>query len=177
MPLTIASLTPADLDHHADSLAALLVNAVNHGASVSFLPPLSLPAAADYWRTVRAALADQRRILLAAFEQGAGLVGSLQLDLAWQPNAPHRAEIQKVLVHTAHRRKGIASHLLSAAETHALAAGRWLLVLDTERGLLGAQPLYEKHGYTQAGAIPRFALNAHGHYADTILYYKVLPQP
>jgi len=75
----------------------------------------------------------------------ASLAELVQLALATQPNAQHRAEVQKLMVHTRARRQGIGQALMTAVEVIARAAGRTLLVLDTRRGD-GSEQLYLKDG-------------------------------
>jgi hypothetical protein len=64
------------------ALADLLVDAVESGASVGFLPPLDAAEATAYWRSVADAVAEGSRVLLAARGADGGVVGSAQLDLA-----------------------------------------------------------------------------------------------
>ena len=88
-----------------DALAALLQDAVDSGASVGFLPPVSDEEALAYWSGVEAAVAEGSRVLVLATEAARGaLLGSAQLDLAGRPNASHRAEVAKVMVHRSARR-------------------------------------------------------------------------
>src|SRR4051794_14088641 len=84
------------------ALADLLQNAVAGGASIGFLPPLSDREATDYWYEVVDALRTPYRILLVA-QIDQATVGTVQLDLASRPNGRHRAEVAKLMVHTAHR--------------------------------------------------------------------------
>ena len=153
-------------------LAALLQDAVHHGSSVGFLPPLTSEAAQEYWLETLDEVARGRRILLVATEAG-DVAGAVQLALAARPNGLHRAEVQKLLVHTNFRNRGIARALMGAAEGAARAAGRTLLVLDTEQGSV-AERLYEKCGYTRSGVIPHFALNTEGSLITTVVFYKLL---
>src|SRR5439155_17150275 len=81
--------------------------AVESGASIGFLPPLAPGEADAYWRTVVAALRQDTRVLLVARDAAGAVVGSAQLELAVRPNARHRAEVAKVMVHTQARRQGI----------------------------------------------------------------------
>lgn len=157
-------------------LADILRDVVNNGgASVSFVIPVSEEEALNYWAKVANDIESGSTILLGAFTDDDHLVGTVQLVLAWQPNAPHRAEVAKMLVHGDYQRQGIATQLMIAAEEHALAANRWLLTLDTERDN-HSEKLYSKLGYTRVGAIAQFALNGAGDtFIDTIYYYKILP--
>jgi ribosomal protein S18 acetylase RimI-like enzyme len=157
-----------------DELAEVLCDAVDGGASVSFLPPLDRGAAREFWTGVSQAVAMGRRILLAAEADGR-LCGTVQIGLVDLPNQPHRAEIMKLLVHRQARRDGIGRRLMLAAEREALAAGRTLLTLDTRAGD-AAEPLYRALGYQLAGVIPRYARNGAGDLDDTAIYYKELRQ-
>ena len=170
----IARLNARDIESHKDSLVELLRDVVDGGASVNFLAPLTPAVAAAYWDRVSAAVAAQTTILQAAMDAQHGVIGSVQLVLALQPNGPHRAEVQKLLVHSRWRRRGIATALMEAIEQEAQNHGRWLLVLDSERGTVAERHFYEHQGYTRIGVIPEFALSSVGNLADTVLFYKKL---
>lgn len=153
-------------------LAALLQDCVNGGSSVGFIPPLSSGTAEEYWLETLAEIAQGKRLLLVSIEAGE-ITGSVQLALATKQNGLHRAEVQKLLVHTRFRNRGIARLLMTALDDVAREEGRTLLVLDTERGSV-AEKLYEKCGYMRAGVIPRYALDATGSMIDTVVFYKLL---
>lgn len=150
----------------------LLRDVVDGGASVNFLPPLGDDVANAFWDRVAREVADGERIVLAA-TSGEVLAGCVHVVLAGQPNGQHRAEIQKMLVHSAYRRRGLGRALLKAGEEAALSVGRWLIVLDTERGS-AAETMYRACGYQEAGVIPDFALDARGEYIATVLFYRKL---
>ncbi|NWF69985.1 MAG: GNAT family N-acetyltransferase [Chloroflexi bacterium] len=168
----IESCTADDIQEQHAALIALLQDAVNGGASVSFIAPLDYDTAADYWAKVAAEIALGQRVLLLAFD-GEQLVGSVQLALAGQPNARHRAEVQKLLVYSASRRQGIGKALMEALEQAAQSLGRTLLVLDTQRSS-PAEKLYTALNYTRVGVIPEFALSSTGTLEDTVIFYKML---
>lgn len=153
-------------------LAALLQDSVHNGSSVGFLPPLTFDVASEYWLETLNEVAQGKRILLVSREAG-DVTGTVQLALAAKQNALHRAEVQKLIVHTSFRNRGIAHALMSAVEEAARASGRTLLVLDTEEGSV-AEKLYEKCGYTRAGVIPRYALSTDGSLITTVIFYKLL---
>lgn len=158
-----------------DALAALLVETVAGGGSVSFMHPLSVENATSFCRSALEAAARGERIVLGAF-LGEELAGTVTLQLALPENQPHRAEIAKMMTRPARRGRGIASALMREAEKRSLAQGRTLLVLDTAvEG--GAGGLYEKHGFIRAGEIPDFALKPHGGLTGTRLYFKRLGAP
>lgn len=170
----IRTVTPEQLEEHSAAFVALLLDAVDSGASVGFVPPLETAAARTYWNGVRTALGGGNRILLAAVERD-GVLGSVQLDLAAQPNGRHRAEVMKLMVHRAARRRGIGRALMAALEDAARRAGRSLLVLDTRVGD-SAEQLYLGLGYVRAGVIPRYALSATGTLDATVYMYRELDQ-
>jgi GNAT superfamily N-acetyltransferase len=153
-------------------LVALLRDTVNGGAAVGFLPPLDEDEATAYWQDVIAALRTPYRLLFVAEEQGA-IIGTVQLDLSSRTNGLHRAEVAKMMVHSAHRRRGIARALMQSMEEVARAIGRTTLVLDTREGE-PSEALYTSLGYTRAGVIPRYARSADGSLHTTVLFYKLL---
>ena len=152
---------------------ALLEDSVHGGASVGFHPPLALAANAAYWAGVAAQVECGATILLAVHADDGALAGSVQLALCPKQNGPHRAEVQKLLVHSAHRRLGFGRRLLVAAEEHARALGRTLLVLDTRAGDAGV-PLYETAGWIVAGTIPGYTREVDGSHHTTVVFYRQL---
>ncbi len=165
------TLSAADLR----DLKTLLTDCVNQGASIGFLAPLAEKEAEAYWRKVLAEAHAGQRVIFAARETpGGAIIGSAQLGLETRPNGVHRAEVQKVLVLSAHRRRGIATDLMTAVET--AARDRWvrLLFLDTSEGRGGAKAFYETLGYTYVGGIPGYALDPDGTPAQNAIYYKTL---
>ena len=166
----IARLTANEALAALPGLTRLLEDAVNHGASVGYLRPLESSLSHRYWLEVCDALAAGGRVLLVAREADE-IVGSVQLDLSGKPNGRHRAEVQKLLVLSRHRRRGIARDLMRAVEEEARRASRTLLVLDTESGS-EAVPFYESQGWERCGSIPEFALSADGVPTANILYFK-----
>jgi len=171
-PAEIRRISESDLDGQLPALTALLVDAVESGASIGFLPPLSADGAGRYWQGVKNALQAGGRILFAAYD-GDQIVGSVQLDLATMPNGLHRAEVMKLFVHRGARRRGIGRGLMLAVEDFARSQQRNLLVLDTRAGDL-AEKLYESMGYVRAGSIPNFARSATGGLDATVIMYKWL---
>jgi ribosomal protein S18 acetylase RimI-like enzyme len=169
---TVQRVTPEQLAAGLEPFVALLRDSVEGGASVGFLPPVPDEEAVAYWTGVRAALAAGHRVLLAARDHET-LLGAVQLDLATMPNARHRAEVMKLMVHRQARRRGIGRALMLALEDVARAEGRRLVVLDTRVGD-AAQQLYVSLGYTAAGVIPRYAMSAAGTLEATVYMYKEL---
>ncbi|MCA1248607.1 GNAT family N-acetyltransferase [Massilia sp. MS-15] len=132
-------------------LAGLLREAVAEGYSLGFLAALDPAQAERYWNAVEQDVA----------------AGSQK------PNGSNRAELQKMLVGSGMRRRGIGSALLAAAEHEALALRRGLLFLDTEAGS-DAEALYGKAGYIRVGELPDYACDPHGRWRPTAIWYKTL---
>ena len=170
-PAVIEALTEDQARRYLPDLAALLRDAVLGGASVGFLPPFPIEESRAYWESILPDLTQGGRILIAALRDGR-LLGAVQLELGARPNAVHRAEIQKLLVLTAARNQGLGRALMQAAERHAQALARTLLVLDTQTGSV-AHGLYLRLGYTEAGSIPDYALSPNGPQPTTILYKRL----
>jgi len=163
-------LPPADAD--VRGLARLLVDAVDSGAAVSFLAPLTLERAEAWWRE-RLGAGDGRTTLLVA-RSGEEIVGCVQLQPNWAPNQPHHGEVTKLLVHRSRRSTGLGERLMRGIEDEARRAGLALLTLDAKVGG-AAERLYRKLGWSVAGVIPRYALDPDGvtpH--DAVFFYKAL---
>lgn len=174
MTIAIEALTDPALGSDLDALAALLVDAVDANAAVSFLQPLSLDQARAYWQNAIQALSPRSRMLVCRDDQ-AHIIACVMLHAAWAPNQPHRGEISKVLVHRAHRNRGLATALMQAAESAAHGLGMRLLTLDARAGG-PAEALYRKLDWVCIGYIPKFALDADGQqWHDDVLFYKTLP--
>lgn len=77
-----------------EQLAELLIQVVEDGASIGFLPPLSAYDARTYWESV---LNPGVVLFVAQFNNE--VVGSVQLQLCTKQNGTHRAEIAKLMTH------------------------------------------------------------------------------
>jgi GNAT superfamily N-acetyltransferase len=157
---------------HLDALAAVLVDCVDGGASVSYMAPFTHELAREAFDAVARDVERGRRVLVAAFADGE-LVGTVQVGLATPPNQPHRGDIAKLLVRRSARRRGIAARLMERAEQEARGEGKTLLVLDTVTGD-AAERLYTRLGWTRVGVIPDYALYPDGRPCDTTVFFKSL---
>jgi GNAT superfamily N-acetyltransferase len=170
-PVTIERLGKDAAASDIRGLAKLLVDAIDSGAGVSFLAGLTEREAEEWWRSVVASSSDRAIILIA--RDAEGIVGTVQLQPAWAPNQPHRADVAKLIVHRRARRRGIARALMHALEQAAQAAGFTLLLLDTCKGY-DAERLYAATGWVRVGEVPGFAINPDGTLCDTVFFYKRL---
>jgi GNAT superfamily N-acetyltransferase len=168
----VVQLDYVEAEKHLEKLIALLQDSVESGASIGFWHPLSVEHAREFWEDVFSSVKKGNRILLVSRE-GNEITGTVQLDLARKPNATHRAEVQKLLVHTTYRGKGLGKTLLKAIEDKAREHGRKLLVLDTKVGEPSEQ-LYIKYGYQSVGIIPNFVIEPDDKYYGTHVFYRWL---
>jgi GNAT superfamily N-acetyltransferase len=159
-------------EHEIVGLAAVLNDCVQGGASVSFMLPMSLERAADYWRAAAGAVERRECLVFAAVAGSGEIVGTVSLALKQPENQPHRADVAKMLVHRRGRHQGVGALLLAAAEEAALAAGKTLLVLDTASA--DAARLYARAGWQRVGVIPDYALWPSGGLCPTTVFYKRL---
>jgi len=168
LSFTVRRLT--DVSHvQIQALADLLIDCVEHGASVSFMSPLSLDKASAFWYRAAAATARGERALLVAEEAG-GIIGTAQLILDRPENQPHRADLAKMLVHRRARRRGVGAAILRAAEQVARELGKSLLVLDTASA--DAERLYARLGWVRVGVVPDYALLPQGGLCATTFFYR-----
>ena len=172
--LEIGALDPTAYEAAIPSLAALIVDAVEGGASVNFMAGVSEADAAQWWQARIPDVADGTITVFVAKEPATNtIVGSTILIRSRNTNAPHRAEIGKVLVHRSLRRRGLGRALMEAAEARARADGRWLLILDTEAGS-AADTFYRSLGWQVLGTMPNHAYRSDGQLAPTTYFWKDL---
>jgi GNAT superfamily N-acetyltransferase len=172
-------IRPLDVDQATRLLptfAALLVDAVAHGAGVNFMAGFSHAEAEAYWSRQIAGFAEGDRAWIVA-EDGDSVVGTVMCLFAPQPNQPFRGEISKMLVHSSCRNRGIGAMLMTAIEAEALKAGKTFLVLDTTAGSAGDR-LYRRMGWTPFGTAPGYAYAPDGRLDDATFFCKQLaPTP
>ncbi len=170
--IDVRRLSGSELADQVGALAAVLVDCLQGGASVGFMPPFDLDDAHGFFEGVAAEVDKGRRLLLGASLDGE-LVGTVQVVLALPPNQPHRGEITKLLTHRSARGRGVAQLLMERAEDEARRAGKTLLVLDTCAGTV-AERLYLRMGWNRVGVIPGFALYPDGSICDTVVFWKAI---
>ncbi|WP_426239300.1 GNAT family N-acetyltransferase [Pararhizobium sp. DWP1-1-3] len=155
-----------------DRLATILVQSVEDGAVVEFVLPFSREQSEAYWLSVFNAIAEQERLLFCATIDGQ-IVGMVQLYLSPEPNAPHRAEIFKLLVHRDFQGRGVGTALMLAVETEAVRLVRSLLILDTVLGGAGER-LYRRLGWREIGVVPHHFVDPHGAAKASVYFIKFL---
>lgn len=153
-------------------LVELLQDAVGGGASVGWTEVPSTRDARNYWTEVLESAGRGERLLFVATDDHV-CAGAVQLAFTAKQNGRHRGEVQKLMVHSQFRRRGIGLALVNALEDAAAARGLTLLVLDTVEGS-AAEHVYRRAGYERAGTIPGYALSTEGVYEPTVVYYRRL---
>lgn len=156
------------IGEHIQELSELLIQVVEDGASIGFLPPLKLSEATRYWKKVLSP-----DVILFVAKINNQIAGSVQLHLCTKQNGDHRGGIAKLMTHPHYRRNGIGRLLMQKAEERAKQEGRSLLVLDTREGD-PSNHLYTSIDFIQAGRIPDYAKSSTGELHATIFYYKKL---
>lgn len=168
--LVVEALDAAAAASAERRLGDILLACVAAGAGLGYRRPLAPEAARGMWRRTATEVAGNRRVLLAAWRDGA-LVGTVQLDLDMPQDQPHRATLSALLVDPVARRRGVARALLQRAEQAAKRLGRPLLVLDTIAGD-PAEALCRGLGWREAGRIPGGVLDAAGAAQDAVRLWK-----
>ena len=172
MTVEVRRLDADAVDDLAPQLAQLLIETVEGGTPMGFMPPLSLQVAGDYFRSLRGDLQARHRVLLAAFAAGRP-IGSGQIALSPWSNSPHRAELQKLFVARQARGHGVGRALMEALHASAREHGRTLLVLNTRHGE-SAQSFYRAFGYREAGVVPGWTVGRAGERYDHVTMYRQL---
>ncbi|WP_269930604.1 GNAT family N-acetyltransferase [Aminobacter sp. HY435] len=175
MTIAISIFSADDIASHIGELGALLHACVHDGASIGFVVPYGQAEAEAFWRDkVLPGVRAGTRIMLVARKDGR-IAGTVQLGCDTMPNQPHRADVNKLMVHPDFRRQGIAQLLMRELEVLARGRGRSLMTLDTRTGD-NAEPLYAALGYRTVGVIPDYARDPFGsdRLDATTVMYKLL---
>lgn len=173
--MTISTFSADDIASHIGELGALLHACVHDGASIGFVLPYTQAEAEAFWLgKVLPGVREGTRIMLVARKDGR-IAGTVQLGCDTMPNQPHRADVNKLMVHPGFRRQGIAQLLMRELEARARDLGRSLMTLDTRTGD-SAEPLYTALGYRTVGVIPDYARDPFGsdRLDPTTIMYKML---
>lgn len=166
-------LTAENVDAALPDLAALLIDAVESGASIGYMMPYDPADIHAYWHSVAAAVKSGSKWLLVARLGDGSLVGTAQIEPAGKANGRHRAEVQKVIVTSRLRKHGIGTKLMTEVDVYARAMQRTLLLLDTRANDAGER-LYTACGWTCFGVVPAYAFSPDGSIEGTAFYYKHL---
>jgi GNAT superfamily N-acetyltransferase len=118
------------------------------------------------------AVAEPRRIVIIA-EQAGDVVAMAYILRSGVPNAPHRAEVQRVAVAASVRGSGVGRRLMEEVEHVALENGLTLLWLTTHADS-DACAFYEAVGYRKLGVMESYSFRPDGRLSPGAFYYKEL---
>lgn len=166
---------PASYEGLLSSLTKLHVRCIEDGAELSFVLPIQGDEVYAHWdRMLPSIMAKKSIIFVAIEEETKELLGCVVLTPAWQPNAPHRADVTKLIVDRSARGRGVSSRLMKCLEDYAKEIGKTLLILDTSKGS-DAEFIYRKWGWIEVGDIPNYAYGFDGStmIVDTIFYKQI----
>lgn len=169
---TVEILTATEAEKHQHRLEEILIGCVEDGALISFVLPFSKDQARAYWGSTLRSVADGERLLICAMADSQ-VVGTVQLYLSPEPNAKHRAEVYKLLVHREFQRRGVASALMEALELEARRRSRSLLILDTVQGGT-SERLYRRLGWDEIGIVPNHFVDPFGTPKASVYFMKHL---
>ena len=174
-PVTVERLDVNGARRHRDALAAVLVDCVEGGASVSFMAPFTHDEARGVLRLGRTG--HRRRRACAACcvpRRRGGRHRPGRSGLAAEPAAP-RATSPSCSSTARRDSRGIGRLLMERAEAEARAAG-----LDAARARhrhrrsRAERLVRTTWGGTKVGVIPNFALYPDGRPCDTTVFWKAL---
>ena len=159
-----------DLNPYLNDLVELLCDAVESGAPIGFLPPVSELEAKTYWLSVNDDLhLNSKQVLLVREDDK--IVGSVQISMSPKANALHRCDIEKLMVHTQAREHGLGSILMQGVERVAASMQRQLLMLEVRSDDV-AHDMYVKLGYIPFGEVPGYIRSANGALHNSTFFYK-----
>ena len=168
----VRAYSAAEFESNIPRFAQILMDAVDSGAGVSFVAPLSRDMAESFWRGKIKDVASAQIFPFVAEVEGV-IAGLVLLVRAWAPNQPHHSEVSKLVVHRNFRGRGVATALMNALETKAKSLDQTLLTFDASaHGPVEA--FYKGLGYICVGHYPGYARSGLGAIEDTALFYKKL---
>jgi GNAT superfamily N-acetyltransferase len=165
----IRRLAATELLERKEEFQALLRDAVESGGTVGFVLPIELDKTERYWSGVAREMESGERELLAAFD-GGRMVGTVQIAYEKAESVKHRADLQKLMVLSSHRRQGIARLLLIDAILRMPALGLLMYTITT-RFDSPAEQLVSALRFTRYGVLPHYGVTPAGELHDASLYY------
>jgi acetyltransferase len=169
----IRRLAAAELIERKAEFEWLLKDAVEVGGTVGFLLPMTPDKLDRYWSGVARDMEAGERELLAALE-GGKVIGALQIYYQKAESTSHRADLQKLIVHSSEHRRGIARALLVDALERMPALGVMMYTITTfKEG--AAEDLVRSLLFTRFGMMPHYGLTPDGKLHDASMHYISRP--
>lgn len=171
-PGQLRRVTVDSFAHYRHGLAGLLLDAVQHGASVGFMADLDEVQALAWVDGLKIEIGAGSLLLWVVVEHEQ-VLASVQLALCQKANGLNRAEVQKLMVLHRARQRGLGRQLMTVLEQAAVQQQRGLLHLDTE-AQSSAEAFYRALGYSRVGELPDYCATPEGRYRPTAIYFKTL---
>ena len=168
--MEIVELSAGEVRAAARDLAQLLLDAHASNMSLGLQGPLTVEHAVETWVETAARLDPERRVLLAAVDDGV-VVGTVQVVRSESENGASRAEIVRLAVRGDRRGTGLGRRLLEAAVERSRALDLRLLWLTTHEGT-DSDRFYDAVGWTRLGVLPAYSTRPDGTLAGAALYYR-----
>ena len=168
--MEIVELSADEVRAAARDLAQLLLDAHASNMSLGLQGPLTLEHAVETWVETAARLDPERRVLLAAVDDGV-VVGTVQVVRAGSENGASRAEVVRLAVRGDRRGTGLGRRLLEAAVERSRGLGLRLLWLTTHEGT-DSDRFYDAVGWTRLGVLPAYSTRPDGSLAGAAFYYR-----
>ncbi|KAH6678726.1 acyl-CoA N-acyltransferase [Halenospora varia] len=171
--------TTSGVLQHIDELVRLLQECVHDGHSMGFLSPLSVEEAKAYWldASIQVAKSQTHLFIVMSATQSATaspeVLGTVQLAGSPKPSHSHRAEVNKLIISSSYRRKGLARKLMEEVESLARELGRDVLTLTTAKDS-DAREMYLKMDWDEFGVCKDYAQRPDGKRADVSFFRKEL---
>jgi acetyltransferase len=169
----IRRLAAAEVLERQKEFADLLDDAVTVGGTVGFLLPMSEDKLERYWGGVARDMEAGERELLAAIEHGK-VIGALQIAYEKAESVRHRADLQKLIVHSSDHRRGVARALLVDALERMPALGLMMYTITTFKDG-AAEALVRSLMFTRYGMMPHYGLTPDGKLHDASMHYISRP--
>ena len=165
----IRRLAAAEVIERKAEFESLLKDAVEVGGTVGFLLPITADKLDRYWSGVARDVEAGERELLAALEHGK-VIGAVQIAYEKAESVRHRADLQKLIVHSSEHRRGVARALLVDAleRMHALGVAMYTITTFKEGP---AEDLVRSLLFTRFGTMPHYGLTPDGKLHDASMHY------
>ena len=169
----IRRLAAAEVLERKQEFEWLLKDAVKVGGTLGFMLPMTEDKLDRYWSGVARDLEAGERELLAAIEHGK-VIGAFQIAYEKAESVSHRADLQKLMVHSSEQRRGVARALLVDALERMPALGVAMYTITTMTGG-GSEALVRSLLFTRFGVMPHYGLTPDGKLHDASMHYISRP--
>src|SRR5471030_161722 len=171
-PMKIVQLNAATLPVYRSELASLLMDAIEQGAPMGFLPSLSSQMAENVFHDLRPQMTQQRVMLWIARDSN-GVLGTVQLQIDDIAVRTQSGTVNALLVHPFARRSGVATKLMHKLEETAIKLRCVMLSSGLQSGS-EAESFYRSQGYRCRSIEEEHAHSYHHGSRQNVLYYKLL---